>query len=403
MKWPPAWKESSMLEILKGTPVNFLFLGKEESMGPVAGRAQASGIQVSTSGIPPSGVKLLEGEWPGVKLSESGAVDVTAAGPTGDPWIDSNGWNIRLNAEFHPATEIWVSAAPKAPFPKESYLITVAEAAVHNGRWIIQLDDDLAAAIAAQKPEALETWKKITGAAAFFAQRASWSDYVPEAVLGILSDFAGNNETLGREILNLVARTNQQYRILLKEKATAPFLLGLKAVLVPDADPPPVALRNRILEFVTAGGMLITGPGWGPLPAAAAAGGVMRSYAISNLGKGRIALHRTEFDDPYLVANDCAVLISHRHDLLRFFNGGAVGSLYTKRPDGKRAVVQLLFYASMRGGNPISVGVVGKFKTGRLWTLDRSEAQDLESLTRDNGLEFHLPRVAQYAAIELEA
>jgi hypothetical protein len=403
MKWPSAWKDPSMLELLKGTPVNFLFLGKEESLGPLAGGAPALGIQVSTAGAPPSGVKVLAGEWPGVKLSETGAVDMSAAGPTGDPWVDSNGWNIRLNKELDPMTEIWVSATPKAPFSRESYLITLADTAVHNGRWIIQLDDSLAAAIAAKKTDALETWKKITGAANFFAQRAPWSDYVPEAVLGILSDFAGNNETLGREILNLVARTNQQYRILLKEKATDPLLAGLQAVLYPDAEPPSAALRNRIMEFVKSGGMLITGPGWGPLPTGTTAGGGMRGYETHSVGKGRIALHRAALDDPYLIANDCAVLVSHRHDLLRFFNGGAVGSFYTKRPDSKRAVVQLIFYAPMRGGHPPSVGVVGNFRTGRLWTLDRSEAQNLETVAREKRLEFHLPSAMQYAAVELEA
>jgi hypothetical protein len=100
---------------------------------------------------------------------------------------------------------------------------------------------------------------------------------------------------------------------------------------------------------------------------------------------------------------DSVVLMSHRHDLLRFFNGGAVGSFYTKQPDGKRAVVQMLFYASMRGGNPPSVRVAGKYKTARLFTLEQSEPRGIEVLNRDDALELHLPPVSQYAAAELEA
>src|ERR1017187_1448513 len=48
-------------------------------------------------------------------------------------------------------------------------------------------------------------------------------------------------------------------------------------------------------------------------------------------------------DDPYVLASDSALLISHRYELLRFWNGGAVGSYLTVAPDRKRAVAHLLF------------------------------------------------------------
>jgi hypothetical protein len=403
MKWPSSWKEPSMLDLLKGTPLNFLLLGKDEGLGPVAAGAQALGIEVSTTGVPASSVRVIEGVWPGINLSKSGATDLAAALRTGDPWIDSNGWNIRLNAELNPRAEVWVNAAPQAPYSGESYQIGFAEAAVHKGRWIIQLDDKLAAGIAANQPEAMGTWKKITGAAGFFAQRASWSDYLPEAVFGILSDFSGQNETKGREILNTVARTSQQYHILIKTNLTQSSLLGLKAVLYPDSDAPALAQRNRISDFVKSGGMLISGSSWGPLPADAKHGGWMRRYELFDFGKGRIALHRGDFEDPSTVANDSAMLISHRYDLLKIFNGGAIGAIYTRQPDGKRAAVQMLFYAPMRGGNPRSVLVAGKYRKGKLWTLDRTEPQELETLPRENGLECHLPSVSPYAAVELES
>jgi len=36
--------------------------------------------------------------------------------------------------------------------------------------------------------------------------------------VGVISDFAGDNEEMSGELLNLVARTNQQYRVLVKNK-----------------------------------------------------------------------------------------------------------------------------------------------------------------------------------------
>jgi hypothetical protein len=403
MKWPSSWKEPSMLDLLKGTPLNFLLMEKDEGLAPVAARARVLGIEVSTTGLPPSSVKVLEGVWPGINLSKSGAKDLAAALRAGDPWIDSNGWNIRLNAALNPKAEIWVKAAPQAPYSGESYQTSFADAAVHQGRWIVQLDDKLAAGLAANQPEALGTWKKITGTAGFFAERASWSDYVPEAVLGILSNFSGQNETKGQGILNAMARANQQYRILIKTNLVPSSLLGLKAVLYPDSEAPAIELRNKILDYVKSGGKLIAGSPWGTLPADAKQSGWMRKYELFDFGKGRIAIHRADFDDLNAVANDFAMLISHRYDLLKLFNGGAMTAFYTRQPDGKRAAVQMLFYAPMRGGNPRTVLVAGKYRTGKLWTLDRTEPQQLETQPGANGLECHLPTVSPYAAIELES
>ena len=52
----------------------------------------------------------------------------------------------------------------------------------------------------------------------FFEQRRAWTAFEPLGVVGVVSDFAGDNEYMGGELLNLVARTNQQYRVLLKNK-----------------------------------------------------------------------------------------------------------------------------------------------------------------------------------------
>ena len=68
-------------------------------------------------------------------------------------------------------------------------------------------------------------------------------------------------------------------------------------------------------------------------------------YEWRTSGKGRIAFAKSEFDDPWVVAQESVLLISHRYDLLRFWNGGSVGSYFTVAPDRKRALVQILFYA----------------------------------------------------------
>ena len=105
-------------------------------------------------------------------------------------------------------------------------------------------------------------------------------------------------------------------------------------------------------------------------------------------------------NDPYLLANDASVLISHRYDLVRFWNSGAVASYYTMAPDRKRAVVHLLFYAD-RGPDSASVRIAGPFRTAVLSTIDHPAPTSVRTKTGPGWIEVYLPPVSQYAALEL--
>jgi hypothetical protein len=402
MRWPSSWKDPATLDLLKGTVINCLLVEEPGGLGSVIARARQNGLRIADAASLPADVTILKGEWPGVKLTESGAVDRVSAGPTGAPWVDSNGWKIRLTAALRPGKDVWVEAAPKKPrLFAESYQMGVADAAAHGGRWIISLDSRLTAGLAGQNREAIAAWKKMTDAAGFFAAQRDWSEYLPEAVLGVISDFSGPNELMSHELLNLLARTNQQYRIILKNQVNDSSFFGLKVVLYADEEPPSRDLRDQVLAFVHAGGLLITGPKWGQLPAGLASGYEHPRYALHSLGKGRMAVARPDFEDPYVVANDSVVLMSHRYELLRFWNGGAVGSYFTMEPNRKRAIVQMLFYAAALFGNP-TVRVAGRYRTARMWTLTQPAPVGVEMENQQDAVELHLPPVSQYAAVELE-
>jgi hypothetical protein len=399
MRWPGSWKSPSAVGLLKGTPINWLLVDKDAAFAPVIEQAKQSGLQVAEISAPPPGVAILPGEWPGVAMARGGA---SSAGPTGVPWVDTNSWKIRLESLRRPGDNIWVDAAPKsARISASSYRTAIADAAAHGGRWVISLDAQLAAGMADNNPNALETWKGITGTAGFFSQRKSWAAYLPEAILGVVSDFAGENEFMNQELLNLIGRTNQQYVAILKTKLPATPFRGLRAVIYADAQPPAAELRKQLLDFVSAGGLLITGPKWGASPGMPARDEHPR-YTNRTLGKGRVAVAKTDPDDPYVLANDSALLISHRYELLRFWNGGAVGSYLTVSPDRKRAVAHLLFYSD-RGPDNASVRIVGRWRKASLWTPDRPDSRPVEMEIQKDAVELHLPAVAQYAAAELEA
>ncbi len=410
MRWPKGWNDPSALALLKDTCINYLLVEEGAGLQSVAAQARANGIQVGTASAAPSGTTIVQGDWPGIKMSPSGSKDVVSAGPTGAPWVDSNGWKIRLESALRPELAIWVDATPKEPhLSPDSYVIGVADSAIYGARWIISLDDKLARGMESQNHGALETWKKLVQAAGFFAAHAEWVNYVPQAVVGVISDFSGSNEFLGQELLNLLARTNEQYRIIVKTQVSASSFADLRAVIYADGNPPAPDLRKQALTFVEGGGMLIAGPKWGPAPGAPAKYNDHPRYSSRTLGKGKVAIATSDMDDPYVVANDSVVLVSHRHDLLRFWNGGALSSFFTTSPDRKRSIAQMLFFAqelnglvTLNGPDSLAVRVAGQYRTAKLWTPGALNSVPVTMQPDKGAVELHLPPISRYAAVELE-
>jgi len=94
------------------------------------------------------------------------------------------------------------------------------------------------------------------------------------------------------------------------------------------------------------------------------------------------------------------VLVSHRYDLVRFWNGGAAGSFYTVAPDGKKALVHLLFYAA-RGPDAATVRIAGRYRAARASTVTEPQVANLVMQAQGDAVEVHLPPVSQYVALEL--
>jgi len=403
LRWPAAWKDPSVLSLLKGGPFDYLIVEKGAEFDAVRSAARQAGFEIAEPGAAPSGIRIVKGEWPGVRVA-AGRGGAASAGPTGVPWVDSNGWNVRLSTALHPESAVWVEASPaaNARLTAASYVIAIADSGAYGGRWIVSLDNPLAAGLAAGSAESLETWKAIASAAGFFAAHQAWAEYSPVAVAGVVSDFAGRNEFFGQELLNLLGRAGLHYRILVKKGITGSSFESLRAVLYADAEPPSPALRKQVLAFVQGGGLLITGPQWGAAEGTPAKGDSHPRYALRDSGKGRIAQAIDTPADPYEMAGDAVVLVSHRYDLVRFWNGGATGSYYAAASGRKKAVAHLLFYAN-RGPDSASVRIAGPYRTARASTVDTPSVPGVEVQLQKGALEVHLPQVSQYVAVELEA
>ncbi len=422
MRWPAGWTDPRLLDLLKGTPVNCLVVDAGVDSGAlkaVVDRGRRVGLafpevtsveRSSLRSAASSPVVAFTGNvWPSLKLSEQSKKKVAnpdrvEAGPTGVPWVDSNGWFVRLARALLPGRPVWIAAEPPEATvaSPESCALAVADAAVYGGRWIVTLDAGLARGLAAETSADMATWKRIAAALSFFERRRQWQSYEPQAVLGVLSDFSGKNEFLSTEVLNLIPRRHLPLRIIDKTRARAGSFEGLKAIVYPDQDPPDTPLGQALAAFTASGGIVIS-----PIPAAGLAPGSPPAreshprFVEYASGKGRIAVARKEISDPYVIAADAHTLLSRANDLLRLWNGGPTNSFYTASPDGRSALIQILSYIR-RPVSHISLSVQGPWRAAGLWTLDSRSPHPLRVIAQGDRTEVRLPPLAVYCAVELE-
>jgi hypothetical protein len=460
MRWPEGehWRKPDSLELVRNSPVNCVVLpwsaepGRAAAWRPLveAGRkaglsfagwlepgaergaaveqAKAAGLDAVAAEGPPGDSQALplipvaersklpwklagaivattEGVWPSVKSSRAGG-DSADAGPTGLPWIDSNGWLARLAGALAPEKVLWLGFVPPEKLEVRngnSYLLAVADSRAYGARWIVALDKGLSDGLASGEARFRDSWKQVVTSLEFFEKHREWRRYVPAGALAVMSDFAGDNEFLAGEALNLLGRRQLPHCIVEKSSGAAQPLDRFKAVLYPDPQPPAPELRRRLLDFVRGGGLLIVQASLREMAGGAQASGQTHSrFDVRALGKGRMAVAKEEISDPYLLAADAHLLMSRRNDLYRMWNSGAVGTDYSVSPDNRKALFQMVNYS----GGPASFLTVRferRYSRARLWTLEGAEPRDVEMVVDGDRAEFRLPAIFVYAALELEA
>jgi hypothetical protein len=423
MRWPAAWQPDA-LGLLDKTPINCVVIGDSEraAAGPLLERARKQNIVVvsvgagGSSDIPSiraaaiSGINesitgdvvaLSDAVWPSIPTKRS---DGAESGPTGLPWVDSNGWAILLARAKAPAKSIWIDAAPPNDAPvlrSEHYVLAVADAGAYGARWIVTLEPKLAASLAAREHEALFVWKNVMQSVAFFESQKQWRTFSQVASAGVVSDFAGPNEFIATELLNLAARRQLQCRAIYKPKATPAELNGVKAIVWMDTKAPAAEWATASKDLVSKGGLLI-GPAsiqhfaTGLAPAGAFDG----RYDLYNLGTGRIAIARKPWSDPYQLAADVHLLLSRRHDVIRLWNSGSTNAIYKTGPRGQ-AVVQILNFATRYSGSPVSLYVPHPYKKVKWSTLPEEVPETPPVSRKQEGIEIAVPPFGSYGAIEL--
>lgn len=420
MRWPAEWRGVEFLRLIEGTPVNCLLatdpaggfarvaeearrrglavVGPDDAM--VAGRGRLDLWRLSSSPV----IAFTDNVWPSIKLSAKGEQDAVDAGPTGVPWIDSNGWFVQFARTVAPERTVWIVADPpeRTVLSADSYQCAIADSAACGGRWVVSLDSRLREELAAGKLAALATWRSITRTLAFFETHKNWRTWQPMGVLGVLSDFAGPNEFLSMEALNLLSRRQLPVRIFDKSRVGAWAWDGVKSILYADREPPAPDLRQKLLAFVRSGGLLICPPACSMLIPGSPGVENHPRFHVYRMERGRAAIAKTDFDDPYVLAADAHVLLGRRHDVIRTWNAGSIVLHCTAAPRGGRAIIQLVSYTH-RPTEFVTVGAAGRWRSARFFSLGSDNPALLKPAAAGGMTEFHLPSLSVYGALELEA
>jgi hypothetical protein len=401
------------------------WVGGKGGLGRAAGAAHAAGLTAiaTESQEPAAGIDVLRfrardlGErsqtdfvgvrdlvWPGVKVTPPQGIDAES-GPTGPPWLDSNAWYARLVRALVEPKALWLGFEPPAlgqPVAGAAYVQAIADSEVSGARWLVALDPHLRFDLAQGRAAALETWAGIGRALAFFRAHSEWTRYLPVGQLGVVSDYAGANEFLSFETLNLLARQGSLYRILDRRAALATGLEALDAVLYVDADRPGPELTRKLYAFAEAGGTLITPPGWEER-------GVRdddarrRRFREFRYGRGRLAVASQEPSDPYVVAEDAQLLIGHRNDRLRIFNPGTGQFHYATSGDSRSGVLHALLFEPVDARTPVTVWLRQPWARGSVLRVDSPEVAKAVRTAVEPGVEFTLPPVPVYCALEVSS
>ena len=452
-----SWQDPAALAVVQGTPVNCLVVswaaglaadgGQQEALKPLIEKGRQAGLgfvgvvegeankAAALAAAQSAGLAAvaMEGDTPGsagipvIPRNKAGQVGSTASsavvgisdgiwpgipqertptgGPTNLPWVDSNGAVLLIARAVAPDKTVWIDFdPPQAKVAVEAYQLAVADPASYGARWVIALDEQLRADLAAKKAPAAETWKKVTDVVTFFEQHNQAKTYQPDGRLAVMSNFAGADRDLGEEVLNLFPRVRQAFRVIARSRAAGASFTGLQAIFYVDKEAPDAALRQKLMAFANGGGILFVPKNWPNPQGPPAPAEPYLLFAMRTVGKGRLGVCKEDQPDPYDTVADIQNIMSHKNDLLRLYNAPSSNFLYETSAQGKQAVIHVLNYSRRGASDGPLFYVQEPHKSARLVSPEMAAPAELKFDPQEaGGAELSVPRFSVYGAIELES
>ena len=321
--------------------------------------------------------------WPGINVHDDQAAE---AAPSGGPWIDTNAGYLRFaRALAKPGAELWLANRPpaKTAVTVARYLQVIADAAIIGTRWVIALDDDFFARLQANDAKAVEGWRKINEALAFYEAHAAWRDLQPWGQLAVVQDIDSGG-LLSGGILDMISVKHTPLVPVPKSRLSPGQFKGTRMTVNVDTGALTEAQRDALRQFTRGGGMLLSGPpGWRMPPPRV----------------DQITLDKTEITKLEDIWKEVNAMTGRRNLGVRLFNVSSMLSNLTATPDGNRLVLHLVNYSDYPVDS-ITVHVLGQYPKATLVTPAGERA--LKTYDNEDGSGVDIDTIDFYATLILE-
>ena len=454
------WQDPSLLALVQGTPVNCLVVSwasglpadadQQQALEPLIERGRQAGLDfvglienpadkaasmaaarsaglsaVAMDAVPPgnAGIPVIalaksgealwgaasavlavsDGLWPGVPDEK-----IPTGGPTNLPWVDSNGASITMAQARAPHKTVWIVVDPplRAKLTVENYLLTVADAETYGGRWLVSLDDQMRAGLAAKSTQAAADWKSVTNALAFFEQQKTTRTYERMGRLAVMSNFSDSDRDFGEDALNLLPRLREPFRVIPRSQALTASFNGLQGILYVDQEPPDPKLRQKLIAFVNGGGTLFVRSKWPNSEGSQIQLSSAETYLLfseRSLGKGLLAVAKEDKPDTYFACMDIQNIMSHRGDPARLYNGASMNYFFQTSPQGRQGVIHVLNYSRRPGSDNALVYLRTPYRSARFVSPEIASPVALQWVPQEaGGAELSLPGISVYGAVQME-
>ncbi len=408
--WPVAWRDAKALDLLNGSPVNCLILDPSVP----AALKQAAGAKGfdcpdvrwtawgETDWAQGRFFPIGGGIWPGAAAAQNRQ----EGGPTGAPWVDANGWIVQLaRARAPKGSELWLNSDP----PEETrtispaqYLLALSEIWAYGARRPVWLAPHHAVEALEGVGEGAAAWTAINALLRWQLARDAWMAYQPVASLLVVSDFTGPNEYMAGEVLNLSARQGIAFTPVETGRLDDASFKDKRAALYVDQTPAPQDVAARLRLFAESGGLLLamknTAALFGELAPMQA---THPRFDLFQFGKGRLAVAKQDFDDPWVLARDAHLLMSRRWDSIRLFNAGSLLAHHVIAPGGRSSLVHLLNYTGRPSANQVALQIPSTARSAQMHTTAQPQPATAMIHRRDGRLEIEIPPFPVHCVLEL--
>jgi hypothetical protein len=269
-----------------------------------------------------------EAVWPGIRvLSADGSA---SAGPSSAPWIDTNSGFIRFIRSLD-SRPVWIGNPPpeKRVITPEQYLAAITDAASMGAWWIVALDNDFQARLAARENQALAAWSRVCTYLRFFDKHKDLTHLLWPSELLVLEDVK-DGALLTGGLLDMVESRHTPFRVTTPSRLTPEDLRNTRIVVDMEGH----LLTGQAKAAQNEGPVVISPPANWQIPP-------MPGYVLmlNQLSKGDLAELESVWDR-------ISIATGRKNLGVRVFNGAGMLSSVQAPRGRERLVVTLINYTA---------------------------------------------------------